>query len=31
MPTFLRYAIFAFAMMLPAHIVTTIFLASFDR
>ncbi len=30
-PTFFRYAIFAFAMMLPAHIVTTLVLVLFDR
>ncbi len=30
-PSFFRYAIFAFAVMLPAHIVTTIVLVIFDR
>jgi Na+/H+ antiporter NhaD/arsenite permease-like protein len=30
-PTFVRYALFAFAVMLPAHIVTTIVLATLDR
>ncbi len=30
-PSFLRYAIFAFAMMLPAHLVTTLVLAWLDR
>jgi Na+/H+ antiporter NhaD/arsenite permease-like protein len=31
MPTFFRYALFAFSVMLPAHIVTTAVLAAFDR
>ena len=30
-PTFIRYAIFAFAVMAPAHIVTTVVLVIFDR
>jgi Na+/H+ antiporter NhaD/arsenite permease-like protein len=30
-PTFVRYAIFAFATMLPAHLVTTAVLALLDR
>jgi Na+/H+ antiporter NhaD/arsenite permease-like protein len=30
-PTFVRYAIFAFAVMAPAHVVTTVVLAIFDR
>ncbi|MGH7436104.1 MAG: sodium:proton antiporter, partial [Polyangiaceae bacterium] len=30
-PTFVRYAIFAFAVMAPAHVVTTIVLAVLDR
>jgi Na+/H+ antiporter NhaD/arsenite permease-like protein len=30
-PTFVRYAIFAFAVMAPAHILVTILLAVFDR
>ncbi len=30
-PTFARYAIFAFAVMAPAHILVTILLAVFDR
>jgi Na+/H+ antiporter NhaD/arsenite permease-like protein len=30
-PSFVRYAIFAFAMMLPAHLVTTFVLAMLDR
>jgi Na+/H+ antiporter NhaD/arsenite permease-like protein len=30
-PTFLRYALFAFAVMLPAHVVTTVVLVLLDR
>lgn len=30
-PSFFRYAIFAFLMMLPAHVVTTIVLIALDR
>jgi hypothetical protein len=30
-PSFFRYALFAFAMMLPAHIVTTAFMVLLDR
>jgi Na+/H+ antiporter NhaD/arsenite permease-like protein len=30
-PTFVRYAIFAFAVMAPAHVVTTVVLAVLDR
>jgi Na+/H+ antiporter NhaD/arsenite permease-like protein len=30
-PGFVRYAVFAFVVMLPAHVVTTIVLAVFDR
>jgi Na+/H+ antiporter NhaD/arsenite permease-like protein len=30
-PSFFRYAIFAFAMMLPAHVVTTLVLVLLDR
>jgi Na+/H+ antiporter NhaD/arsenite permease-like protein len=30
-PTFVRYAVFAFTVMLPAHVVTTVVLAVFDR
>ncbi len=30
-PGFFRYALFAFTVMLPAHIVTTVVLAFFDR
>jgi Na+/H+ antiporter NhaD/arsenite permease-like protein len=30
-PGFFRYAVFAFAVMLPAHIITTVALALFDR
>jgi Na+/H+ antiporter NhaD/arsenite permease-like protein len=31
MPSFVRYAIFAFATMLPAHLITTVALWWFDR
>jgi hypothetical protein len=31
MPTFVRYALFAFAVMLPAHLVTTVALGWLDR
>jgi Na+/H+ antiporter NhaD/arsenite permease-like protein len=30
-PSFVRYALFAFAVMLPAHVVTTLVLAYLDR
>jgi hypothetical protein len=30
-PSFFRYAIFAFATMLPAHVVTTFVLVLLDR
>ncbi len=31
MPSFFRYALFAFAMMLPAHLVTTLVFVFIDR
>ena len=31
MPSFVRYAIFAFATMLPAHVIVTIALWALDR